>query len=199
MSTASPSARTAVFAAIDFETTGAVSGWPVEPWQVGVVRVRNGQVQAEECFERLLHASPERPFNPHAPGRHARLRDALATAPTLAALWPEFSPWVMTGPLVAHGAGTERSLLRRAAPLHRPGPWVDTLRLVRHAYPHLPGKSLAEVVAALGLESRVAALAPGRQAHDALYDAYACAAVLEHCLALPGWENVTVRALVELR
>ncbi len=180
---------------LDFETTGAVRGWPVEPWQVGMVRVRGGRVVSEERREHLLRVSEERPFNPRAPGRHARLRHELAQAPDLGLLWPELAPWVAGVPLVAHNVGTERSVLERAAPLHRFGPWIDTLRLVRQAYPQLASAALEDVVAALQLQPRLAALLPGRAPHDALYDAVACALLLEHFLSLPGWESVTVRAL----
>jgi DNA polymerase III epsilon subunit-like protein len=192
-------ARESIIVAVDFETTGAVPGWPVEPWQVGLVRLRGGRVAPGERAAHLLRIAPDRPFNPRAPGRHARLRDALAAAPDLARLWPDLAPWLSGVPLAAHNAGTERAVLRRAAPLHRFGPWVDTLRLVRRTYPGLASAALEEVVAALGLGPRLAELSPGGAAHDALHDAFACAVLLEHFLALPGWEGVTVRALVETR
>lgn len=182
--------------ALDFETTGSVRGFPVEPWQVGMVRMQAGRVGAES-FESLLRIG-DRPFNPHAPGRHAQLREQLAAAPTPGEQWPTWASWLVGAPIVVHNAGTERTLLRRLAPLHRLGPWIDTLALVRQAYPALASKALEEVVAALGLSSRVDELCPGRAAHDALYDAFACAVVLEHFLALPGWERVTVEALAGL-
>lgn len=191
-------AREAVITVLDFETTGAVRGWPVEPWQVGMVRVRRGRVEPAEQQEYLLHVALDRPFNPRAPGRHGRLRAELARASSLPELWPEFVPWLAEGPLAAHHAGTERSVLERAVPLHRLGPWLDTLRLTRRVYPQLRSAALKDVVAALGLQARLAALHPGREAHDALYDACACALLLEHFLALPGWEQVTIRALVEM-
>jgi len=197
MSTNVQRAREAVITVLDFETTGAVHGWPVEPWQVGMARIRNGCVVAEECREQLLRVSAERPFNPRAPGRHARLRHELAQAPDLPSLWPELEPWVAGVPLAAHNVGTERGVLERAAPLHRLGPWIDTLRLTRQAYPQLASGALEDVVAALKLRPRLESLIAGRAPHDALYDAFACALLLEHFLALPGWEDVTVRALVE--
>lgn len=189
-------AAEARFVALDFETTGSVRGYPVEPWQVGFVRVESGRVCGEP-FESLLRIG-DRPFNPHAPGRHALLRDRLAWAPAPGEQWPLWASWLMGVPLVAHNAGTERTLLRRLAPLHRLGPWIDTLALARRAYPSLASKALEDVVAALGLSARVASLCPGRGAHDALYDAFACAVLLEHFLALPGWERVTVEALAGL-
>lgn len=187
-------ARHACFTVIDFETTGAVEGYPVEPWQIGMLRLRGGCICADERFESLLHVG-ERPFNPRAPGRHAALRAQLAAAPRPSELWPELSEWLTGVPLVAHNVGTERSVLARLAPLHRLGPWVDTLTLVRHTYPSLASNALDEVTDALSLRARVETLCPGRAAHDALYDACACAALLEHVLSLPGWERVTVDAL----
>ncbi len=187
-------ARRACFAVVDFETTGSVAGYPVEPWQIGVVRVRGGKVCADESFESLLRVG-DRPFNPRAPGRHAQLRESLSVATTPGELWPELALWVTDVPLVAHNVGTERSVLTRLAPLHRMGPWIDTLKLVRNAYPERASKALEDVTKTLGLEARVRSLCPGRGAHDALYDAFACAAVLEYLLGLPGWERVTVEAL----
>jgi DNA polymerase III epsilon subunit-like protein len=187
-------ARHACFTVIDFETTGSVEGYPVEPWQIGMVRINCGRISAGDYFESLLRVG-ERPFNPRAPGRHAVLRAEIATAPTIHGLWPELQVWVRGCPMVAHNVGTERGVLTRAAPLHRIGPWVDTLMLTRRAYPGLASKALEDVTRDLGLEARVRSLCPGREPHDALYDAFACAALLEHFLSLPGWERVTVEAL----
>jgi len=187
-------ARLASFAVLDFETTGSVAGYPVEPWQVGMVRVAGGRVCREARFESLIHVG-ERPFNPRAPGRHALLRAPLAAAPTADELLAVLSGWLTGTPLVAHNAGTERAMLATIAPLHRFGPWVDTLALTRHAYPGLASKSLEDVTAALGLAAQTQDLCPGREPHDALYDATACAVLLTHFLSLPGWEHVTVEAL----
>ena len=164
-----------------------------------MIRLRGGRVAADERREHLLRVAEDRPFNPRAPGRHARLRHELAQAPDLPALWPELQPWLTGVPLAAHNVGTERSVLERAAPLHRFGPWIDTLKLTRKAYPQLASSALEDVVAALQLQPRLEALIAGRAPHDALYDAVACALLLEHFLALPGWEHVTVQALVEAR
>lgn len=191
-------ARETTFTVIDFETTGSVRGWPVETWQIGLATVAQGRLAAPR-FESLLRVADDRPFNPHAPGRHARLRPQLAGAPPLADLWPSLIPWLVGRPLVAHNIGTERSLLRRAAPLHRLGPWVDTLRLVRHAYPTLASAALEDVVVTLGLLPELLATCPERAPHDALFDACACGLLLQHFLALPDWSAVSVAALVEMR
>ena len=185
------------FSVIDFETTGAVAGYRIEPWQVGVVSVEQGVVRGETCYESLFRIG-DRPFNVRAPGRHARIRDQLALAPTPSEVLPELVQRLSGVPVVAHNMGTERSQLLSMAPLHKFGPWVDTLKVTRNAYPSLESKSLEDVIDTLGLRLRVEALCPGREAHDALYDAVACGVLLEHFLALPGWERVTVEALAEV-
>ncbi|MEI7903332.1 MAG: hypothetical protein WCK89_24090, partial [bacterium] len=86
-------------------------------------------------------------------------------------------------------------VLRRAAPLHPLGPWLDTRALTRLAYPGLSDHGLSAVIDHLGLEGRLRAISPQGEAHDAGYDACACAVLLEHLLALPRWEGVTLGAL----
>lgn len=187
-------AREAILTVLDFESTGAVRGHPDEPWQVGMVEMQNGRVTGR-YHESWLCVAADRPFNPYAPGRHAEIRQILAAAPRMSELWPVWRPWLENRPLAAHNVGTEKKFLRRAAPMHPLGPWIDTLRLARHFRADLAGHSLAEVCDALGLTVRASEFCPGRGWHDALFDAFASALVLEHCLALPGWEEVSVEAL----
>jgi DNA polymerase III subunit epsilon len=184
------------FSVIDFETTGSVAGYRIEPWQVGVVSVEQGVVRRETQYESLFRIG-DRPFNVRAPGRHVLIRDQLAVAPLPSEVLPELVQRLSGVPVVAHNIGTERSQLRSMAPLHKFGPWIDTLKLTRNAYPLLESKALEEVIAVLGLCGRVNAICSERTAHDALYDAVACAVLLEHFLSLPGWERVTVEALAE--
>ncbi len=187
-------ARDAIVTVVDFESTGTARGHADEPWQVGMVEVRGGRVTGRQ-HESWLRVAADRPFNPYAPGRHAEIRGELAVAPTVAELWPTWRPWLEGRPLAAHNIGTERKFLRRAAPMHELGPWIDTLRLARRIRPDLEGHSLSEVCEALGVVGRVRELCPGRGWHDALFDAFASAVVLEHGLALPGWEEVSVEGL----
>ncbi len=187
-------ARSCRFTVLDFETTGSVPGWTLEPWQIGLVSLCRDELDGG--FDSLLRIDPARPFNPHAPGRHARLRGELARAPTLGELWPRLAPWLEGRALVAHNIGTERGLLQRAAPLHRFGPWIDTLRLVRRHYPDLASAALEDVVTALGLKSAVQGFCADRAPHDAYYDAVACALLLRHFLRLPGWETITLATLI---
>ena len=186
------------FSAIDFETTGAVPGFPNEPWQIGIFSVPGGRPETGERFESLLRVAPDRPFNRYAPGRHAKRRAEIAAAPSLPALWPSVAPR-LAGPVVAHNVGTERTALLAAAPLHVPGPWIDTLALARRAWPSAPSHALEDLAPALGLGPRLAALCPGRAPHDALFDACACALLLLHLLAQPGWERLTPEELSHIR
>mgnify|MGYP003601641595 FL=1 len=187
-------ARAAIWTVVDFESTGAVRGHADEPWQVGLVELQAGRVTGRH-HETYLRIAAGRPFNPYAPGRHAEIRHVLAAAPPMAELWPVWRPWLEGRPLAAHNIGTERKFLMRAAPMHELGPWVDTLQLARRVRPDLEGHSLAEVCEDLGLVARAREFCPAREWHDALFDAFASALVLEACLALPGWEDVSVEAL----
>ena len=191
-------ARDVTLTVLDFETTGAVAGHPDEPWQVGMVELRAGRVTGR-YHESYLRVAAARPFNPYAPGRHAELRGVLAAAPPPAELWPVWRPWLEGRPLAAHNVGTEKKFLQRAAPLHEFGPWIDTLKLARRVRPDLDGHALADVCAALGVVGRARELCPGRDWHDALFDAFASALILEHCLALPGWADVGVEVLSQGR
>ena len=66
---------------LDYESTGSVRGFPNEPWQIGMVNLRTGQVDPATRFDSLLRIDITRPFNPHAPGRHDLLREKMAAAP----------------------------------------------------------------------------------------------------------------------
>ncbi len=189
-------AKEATFTVIDFETTGVVESYPNEPWQIGMIRFEQGTVVADKRFEACLRVG-ERPFSSHAPGNHHKHRDEIARASTLHELWPEVSPWLTTRPLVAHNVSTEKAVLTKAAPLHRFGPWIDTLKLVRLAHPRLASHSLENLLDDLQLAERVQSLHPQGVVHEALYDAIGCAVLLEYLIALPGWENASVEALAQ--
>lgn len=190
-------AREADYVAIDFETTGTVAELPAEPWQIGVVRLTAGRV-TDDTFESLLRVERERPFNRNAPGRHHELREEIAAASSMGQLWPDLRAWC-AGPLVAHNAATEKKHLREAAPIHRFGPWIDTLKLARIAYPKLESHKLDDLSERLELAPRIDELCPGRAAHDALYDAIASGLLLEHLLHLPGWEHATLEQLANAK
>jgi len=187
------------FMAIDFESTGVISGYPDEPWQIGIIPISNGEPDITEAYESYIYVDSERPFNPFVPGSWRLVRDQLECAPSMDGLLPVLNDRIMNVTLVAHNASTEKKIFRNAWPLHRPGPWVDTLKLSRMAFPELGNHNLGNVIYELGLQDRVDACVPGREAHDALYDAAASAVFLCYLLQQPGWENVTVDDLVNAK
>ena len=184
--------------AIDFEGTGVVGEHPNEPWQIGMVLIRNGKVEIETSYNRLLRTG-DRPYNPHAPGLHHQLKDEILRAQNLRELWPEVSQWWLNRPLVAHNCATERGFMTQAAPMHQLGPWIDTLNLARHVYPKLESHSLEDLLDHLQLMHQVCELCPGLLPHDAWFDAVGCAVLLQHFLELPGWDQVTVSALANVK
>lgn len=191
-------AREADIVAIDFETTGVVDDLPSEPWQIGMVRMRGGAVDVSLQFMSLLKVG-DRPFNPNAPGNHHKLRSEIASAPTTGELWPELRKWWLGRPLAAHNISVEKNLIQAAAPLHGPGPWIDTLKLARVAYPMLESHTLEDLLVRLKLMDRTRALCPAGEPHDALFDAMGCAVLLEHLLGLEGWNGVTVEQLSKVQ
>jgi hypothetical protein len=159
---------------------------------IGQVEVRAGRVTAVAA--NILARGRRPPFNTYAPGPcgNPRRPPRPRRRPTLAA----WRPWVAGRPLVAQNVGTERKFLRRAAPLHE----FDGIRHLESR----AGRPIRRPPAGGRLlgrrpSTRLRELCPGRAWHDALFDAFASALVLEHCLALPGWEDVGLEALAALR
>lgn len=116
-----------------------------------------------------------------------------------------FACWRETGPLAAHFANAENTLVKSVWPYPRSspdfarpgatatewGPWIDTGRLYPQFYPSLTSAKLADVVAAFALQPRLDALAAEhcpadrRHYHAALYDALAGALLLMRFAAEP--------------
>lgn len=180
---------------MDFETTGAYKGNDNLPWQLGCIRMACGELRVAESFSVYLRVPAEHVFNPYAPGRWAAMRKELDEAPRLLELWPQLQPWLCGRVLSAHHVPTERTILGKVFPGGGFGPWLDTLEVVKRAYPRLPSYKLEEIMPLLGLTPRVEELAPGRAPHDAYYDACACGVLMEHILRLPGWHHATVEEL----
>jgi DNA polymerase III epsilon subunit-like protein len=183
---------------LDYESTGSLRGFPNEPWQIGMVSLKNGKVDPASRFESLLRVDINRPFNPHAPGRHAQLRDEIAGAPAPQELWPQIMPRLTQFPLCAHNIATEKKFIRAMAPMHRFGLWIDTLKVARKVWPGCASYALEDLIVMLDLKPKVETLCPGKGAHDALYDAVASAMLLQHLLEQPEWERVTVGDLATL-
>ncbi len=184
--------RETTLTVLDFETTGSVPGFDTEPWQIGAVALKNGQVVPAQTFESLIRVDANRPFNVYAPGDHHKRRDEIAAAPDVSNVWKKLEGWVTACPLVAHNVSVEKKFLRQMAPMHRFGPWVDTLKLARQAWPDAPTHKLEDLIAGLNLTGRVRECCPVGAPHDALYDAVASAVLLEHLLEHPDWKNLEI-------
>jgi len=187
-----------VITVLDYETTGSVLGYPNEPWQIGLVSLKEGRVDSASLFESFLRVDLDRPFNSHAPGRHALIRKELSESPRPAEIWQQIKSRLTNRSLCAHNVATEKKFVQRMAPMHPFGPWIDTLRLARKAWPDLSSYALEDVILSLDLKSQVEVLLPNRGFHDALYDAVASAVFLEHLLKQPHWQNLTCDAICSL-
>ena len=190
--------REATITFIDFEGTGAVTGYADEPWQIGLVLLRRGEIVRESLTSQFLQV-PKRPFNPHAPGRHAELREELASAARLPDLWPTLRHWFDGDAMGAHNTATEKRYLRKAFPMVRMPQWIDTLILARAAYPGLKSYALEDLVTSLQLAPALKELVPERGAHDALYDAVASALLHQKLIASDAWCDLTLEALSTIR
>ncbi len=122
-----------------------------------------------------------------------------------------------SGTLSAHNAGFEKHLLKAQWPYPRLspdficpgaeladwGPWIDTLRLYEVIYPDLGDYGLSSLLDTFGLRERLYELAAvhcpekRRRPHCALYDALGSALLLMHLGSLPGYEDLSLRWLVE--
>jgi DNA polymerase-3 subunit epsilon len=149
---------------------------------------------------------------------HGLREELLAGCAPFSADWEVFADRREKGPLAAHYAGAENSLLKSIWPYPRSspdfarpggrvaewGPWIDSARIYGQLYPDLPSGRLESLVAACGLQAELDALAgthcpPGRRRyHGALYDALAGALLLGSLSRHPQLASLTVMQLLAL-
>lgn len=192
---------------VDFE--GSLASGILE---YGVVTVQQGGVAA--LHTRLCRATGR--IRAEDAAVHGLLPDALAGCAPFAEDFELFATWRARGPLAAHFAGAENSLIKsvwpygRTAPdFSRPGettadwgPWIDTGALYRQQRPGAATLKLAELVAACGLQAELDRLAaalcpPSRRAyHAAPYDALAGALLLLVLAAEPACAQLTLPELL---
>ncbi len=192
---------------VDFE--GSLTSGILE---YGVVTVQQGGVAA--LHTRLCRATGR--IRAEDTAVHGLAPDALAGCAPFAEDFELFATWRARGPLAAHFAGAENSLIKsvwpygRTAPdFSRPGettadwgPWIDTGALYRQQRPGATTLKLAELVAACGLQAELDRLAaalcpPSRRAyHAAPYDALAGALLLLALAAEPACAQLTLPELL---
>ncbi len=186
--------------------------------EYGVVSLRGGGIVAWRG--RLCGATGR--VRPEDTAVHGLDVAATAGAAPFAADFEVFAGLRESGPLAAHFAGAENTLMKSAWPYARAardfsrgagatsadwGPWIDTGRLwpqARGAAAAVEGATrLERLVAAEGLQERLDALAAEicpegrRHFHAALYDALAGALILARLAELPGWSDKSLRWLIE--
>jgi DNA polymerase III epsilon subunit-like protein len=149
---------------------------------------------------------------------HGLRRGALARCEPFSADWELFAGLRERGPLAAHYAGAESSLLKAAWPYPRSspdftkpgnlaadwGPWIDSARIYSQLYPGLGSGRLESLVGACGLQEELDTLASAhcpqgrRRYHAALYDALAGALLLGSLARHPQLAALTVVQLLAL-
>ncbi|MBI5381205.1 MAG: 3'-5' exonuclease [Opitutae bacterium] len=142
----------------------------------------------------------------------------VAAAEPMNEEWDYFADLREAGPLAAHYAGVENALLKGVWPYPRNspdfarpgerlidwGPWIDTGAIYSQLYPQLGSGKLETLVAAVGLQPALDALAaehcpPARRRyHAALYDALAGALLLASLAREPQLAQLTVMQLLAL-
>lgn len=194
---------------IDFEGSAA-SGI----LEFGVVTLQGGEITGTAT--RLCRATGS--VAPDDTKVHGLSADGLASQDYFAAEWERFAVLRATGPLAAHFAPVENSLLRKVWPYPREspdfarpgrtatewGPWVDTGRLYPQFFPQLGSVRLGDLVVRQGLQPELEVLArqhcpPVRSRyHAALYDALAGALLLRALLKRPELAEATIPWLLQL-
>lgn len=174
---------------VDFE--GSVASGILE---YGVVTMRGGEVL--ETRTRLCRATGR--VRAEDAAVHGIDAAATAACAPFAEDFELFARWRETGPLAAHFANAENTLMKSVWPYPRTspdfarpgavvtewGPWIDTGRLYPQFYPSLASAKLGELVAAFGLQAKLDEWAEARcpegrrHYHCALYDALAGALLL---------------------
>ena len=188
---------------IDFE--GSVGSGILE---FGVVTLRGGEVV--DTHTRLCRAIG-RIRAEDAAVHHLTEREVEGQAP-FAEEFEYFARLREAGPLAAHFAGAENSLLKAVWPYARTsrdysrpgmqtsewGPWIDTGRLWAELYPKTESLQLELLVGALGLQAELDVLAVAhcpatrRFFHAALYDALAGGLLLMSLLRRPELAEATI-------
>jgi len=174
---------------VDFE--GAIACGILE---YGVVTLQNGRISG--AATRLCRATGR--VRPEDAELHGLRSEALADAAPFADDFDFFASCRETGPLAAHFAGAEHSLIKSVWPYPRTspdfargagevtdwGPWIDTGRLYPQCYAGLTSARLGDLIEVFNLQGELDAQAakycpPARRRyHAALYDALAGALLL---------------------
>ena len=182
--------------------------------EFGVVTLQGGRIAGART--RLCRATGR--IGREDTAVHGLSDDTVADAAPFKEEWEYFAGLRERGPLAAHFAAVENSLLKAVWPYPRSapdfaqagrtvaewGPWIDTGRLYPQFFPQLGGGKLGELVAACGCQEELDALAAvhcpddRRHYHAALYDALAGAVLLLALLRRPEFAAATIPWLLQM-
>jgi DNA polymerase III epsilon subunit-like protein len=194
---------------VDFE--GSLASGVLE---YGIATLLGGRVTA--TLTRLC--GPTGRVRPEDTEIHGLGEESLAGRAPFSADWEVFADRRERGPLAAHYAGAENSLLKAIWPYPRSspdfarpggrvadwGPWIDSGRIYAQLYPGLESGRLESLVEVCGLQADLDAHASvhcpagRRRYHAALYDAIAGALLLGSLSRHPQLASLTVMQLLAL-
>ena len=175
------------FTAIDFETANSSSA---SACAVGLARVRDGRVVASTSWLIRPPAGHDRFFELNV-GIHGIREEDVANAPTWGDQLPALTAFIGDDVLVAHNAGFDVSVLRRACEvtdaLCPPSRYLCSLQVSRKTY-DLASYRLPVVAAAAGFLDFAH--------HDAGADALACAHIVIDAAGRAGVGDVLELAML---
>jgi DNA polymerase-3 subunit epsilon len=159
------------FTVFDTETTGLSPSRGDEIIQLGAVRVVNGRVLSQECFDQLI--DPKRPIPATSTAIHGIEASDVKGQPDIHTVLPIFHRFCQGTVLVAHNADFDLQCLALKAPacgLEFDHPVLDTLLLSALAHPYQDSHNLDDLAARFGvrIEHRHRALADAQMTAEVL-------------------------------
>lgn len=182
--------------------------------EFGVVTLRGGEIA--ETRGRLCRATGR--VSEEDAAVHGLRADALVGEAPFSEEWEYFAGLRARGPLAAHYAAAEHSLIKSVWPYPRTGPdfarpgrsatdwgpWIDTARLYEQLLPGVISTKLETLVTRQGWQMRLDQAAarhcpPERRCyHAALYDALGGAVLLLALLQRPEFAEATIPWLLQM-
>ena len=141
------------YTVFDTETTGLEPSAGDEIIQIGAVRLVNGRLLRQECFEQLI--DPHRFLPPQSVAVHGIEEAMLVGAPSIEQVLPKFHRFCEDTVLVAHNAAFDMRFLalkEEATGVRFVQPVLDTLLLSAIIHPHHQSHRLEAIAERLGVD-----------------------------------------------